>query len=103
MLMHEAHKVAQMASIGFGVTLALDENELAEKRWLQFVTDKEKLVQFYEERYDKATAKNVQLMLEVRDNWLKHKKDPEMAINMFRAAIEICTRIKAKYGEFLRG
>jgi hypothetical protein len=103
LLMHEAHKVAQMASIGFGVTLALNENELAAKKWLEFVTDKEKLVQFYEERYDKASARNVELMLEVRDHWLKHKKDPEMAIKMYKAAVEICTRIKAKYGEFIRG
>jgi hypothetical protein len=92
-----------MASIGFGVTLALNEKELEEKKWLEFVTDKDKLVRFYKERYDEASARNVQLMLEVRDNWQKHKKDPEMAIKMYRAAIEICTRIKAKYGELLRG
>jgi len=103
LLMHEAHKVAQMASIGFGVTLALNEKELEETKWLEFVTDKDKLVRFYKERYDEASARNVQLMLEVRDNWRKHKKDPEMAIKMYRAAIEICTRIKAKYGELLRG
>jgi predicted nucleotidyltransferase len=103
LLMHEAHKVAQMASIGFGVTLALNEKELEEKKWIEFVTDKNKLVQFYQERYDEASARNVELMLEVRDNWLKHKNDPEMAIKMYKAAVEICTRIKAKYGEFVRG
>ena len=103
MLMHEAYKVAQMASIGFGVTLALSEEELAEKRWLEFVTDKDKLSAFYGERYDEATAGNIELMLEVRQNWLKHKKDPEMALKMYRAAVQICTRIKAKYGELLHG
>jgi predicted nucleotidyltransferase len=103
LLLHEAHKVAQMASIGFGVTIALNEKELEEKKWLEFVTDKDKLVQFYEERYDEASARNVGLMLEVRDNWLKHKNDPEMAINMYGAAIDICTRVKAKYGELVHG
>ena len=102
-LMHEAHKVAQMASIGFGVTLALNDKELEEKKWLEFVTDKDKLVQFYEERYDEATARNVALMLEVRDNWGKHKKDPQMAIRMYKAAVDICTRVKAKYGELVHG
>ena len=101
--MHEAHKVAQMASIGFGVTLALNDKELEEKKWLEFVTDKDKLVQFYEERYDEATARNVELMLEVRDNWGKHKKDPQMAIKMYKAAVDICTRVKAKYGELVHG
>jgi len=103
LLMHEAYKVAQMASIGFGVTLALSEEELAEKRWLEFVTDKDKLSAFYRERYDEDKAANIQLMLEVRDNWLKHKKDPETALKMYRAAVHICTRIKAKYGELLHG
>jgi hypothetical protein len=99
LLMHEAHKVAQMASIGFGVTLALNDKELEEKRWLEFVTAKDKLVRFYQERYDEDTANNVRLMLEVRDNWLRYKRDSEMAIKMFKAAINICTRIKAKYNE----
>lgn len=102
LLMHEAHKVAQMASIGFGVTLALNDKELEERKWLDFVTDKNKLVQFYKERYDEYTAENVRLMLEVRDNWQKYKKDPEMAIRMYKAAIEICTRIKAKYLTFIQ-
>lgn len=102
-LMHEAHKVAQMASIGFGVTLALNEKELEKKKWLEFVTDKERLVQFYSERYDEASAKNVELMLEVRRNWLTHRNDPEMAIKMYKAAVSICTRLKAKYGELVHG
>ncbi len=103
LLMHEAHKVAQMASIGFGVTLALDDKELEESKWLEFVTDKNKLVKFYQERYDEYTANNVSLMLEVRENWMKYKNDPEMAIKMFKAAIEICTRIKAKYVSLFHG
>jgi predicted nucleotidyltransferase len=103
LLMHEAYKVAQMASIGFGVTLALNEEELAEKRWLEFVTDKDKLFAFYKERYDEDTAADIHLMLDVRDNWLKHKKDPEMALKMYRAAVNICTKIKEKYGELLHG
>jgi hypothetical protein len=101
--MHEAHKVAQMASIGFGVTLALTEQELAEKKWLEFVIDKDKLVQFYKERYDDASARNVELMLHVRDNWPEVKKDPEMAIRMYKAAVDICSRLKAKYGELVHG
>jgi hypothetical protein len=101
MLMHEAHKVAQMASIGFGVTLALDEKELAEKKWLAYVTDKPKLIEFYKTRYDEATAKNVEIMLDVRENWFKHAKDPEMAIKMYKAAIDICTRLKARHREMM--
>jgi hypothetical protein len=102
LLMHESHKVAQMASIGFGVTLALNEQELADKAWLGYITDKPKLVGFYRERYDDAAAQNVATMLEIRDNWLKYKDNPEMALRMYRAAIEICTRLKKKYREIAR-
>ena len=38
-------------------------------------------------------------MLDVRANWLKYKNDPEMALKMFRAAMELVTAIKAKYVE----
>ncbi len=99
LLMHEAHKVAQMAAIGFGVPLASNEDELSQGTWLEFVTDKLSLIGFYRERYDEETANNVSVMLEVRDRWRELKKDPDMALTMYKAAIEICTRIKAKYGE----
>jgi hypothetical protein len=99
LLMHEAYKTAQMTACGFGVNLALTDQELHENKWLGFVTDKNTLVRFYEERYDAASARNVELMLEVRQNWLKYRNDPEMAIRMFRAAIDLCTAIKAKYVE----
>lgn len=103
LLLHEAYKTAQMAAIGYGVTVALNEKEMEEKKWLEFVSDKHKLVQFYRERYDEASARNIELLLEVRDNWRKHKDDPEMAIRMYRAAIDICTGIKAKYKERFQG
>jgi hypothetical protein len=101
MLMHEAHKVAQMASIGFGVTLALNEKEIEQKKWLEYVTDKAKLMEFYKTRYDEATAKNVEIMLDVRDNWHKYSKNTEMAIKMYKAAIQICTRLKECHREMM--
>lgn len=101
MLMHEAHKVAQMASIGFGVTLALDEKEIEQKKWLEYVTDKAKLMEFYKARYDETTAKSVETMLDVRDNWKEYAKKPEMAIKMYTAAIQICNRLKARHREMM--
>jgi len=99
--MHEAYKVAQMSAIGFGVNLALNEEELREEKWMDFVYDKHKLIPFYRERYDEATAQNVVLTMEVRDNWLKYRDDPEMGIKMYRAAISLCSRLKAKYVELV--
>jgi len=101
MLMHEAHKVAQMASIGFGVVLALDEQEIANNKWLEYMENKPKLIEFYRTRYDEATAQNVETMLDVRENWAKHAKNPEMAFKMYKAAIAICTRLKARHREMM--
>jgi hypothetical protein len=102
LLIHESHKVAQMASIGFGVTLALTEEELARKAWLEYVTDKHNLISFYRERYDEAAAQNIAIMIDVRNNWQTYKNNPEMALKMYRAAIEICARIKKRYRELAR-
>jgi hypothetical protein len=101
MLMHEAHKVAQMASIGFGVVLALNEQEIAQNKWLEYMENKPKLIEFYRTRYDEATARNVETMLDVRENWAKHAKNPEMAFKMYKAAIAICTRLKARHREMM--
>lgn len=101
LLLHESYKVAQMSAIGFGVNLAMNAEEHSDKKWMEFVYDKSKLIHFYCDRYDEATAKNVELMLHLRDNWQKYKNDTEMAIRMYRAAINICTRLKAKYVEIL--
>jgi len=99
LLMHESRKVAQMASIGFGVTLALSEQELADKSWLKYVTDKEQLVRFYRERYDEAAAQDVATMLDAREHWQAQKNDPEAALRMYRTAIAICARLKKRYRE----
>jgi hypothetical protein len=99
LLMHEALKTAQDSACGFGVNLALTDVELRANKWLEFVSEKNRLIPFYEERYDAASARNVELMLDVRANWLKYKNDPEMALKMFRAAMELVTAIKAKYVE----
>jgi hypothetical protein len=99
LLLHEAYKTAQDACCGFGVNLAMTDVELRNNSWLDYVSDKEKLIDFYKERYDRKSAKNVELILEVRANWLKHKDDPEMALKTFRAALELVTAIKAKYIE----
>ncbi|MCC6473660.1 MAG: hypothetical protein IT514_07945 [Burkholderiales bacterium] len=100
LLMHEAHKVAQMAAIGFGVPLALSDEELAQKKWLEFVSNKDALVAFYEHRYDAATAGKVALMLRVRERWRELRNDPDTALEMYRAAVGLCSRLKAKYVEF---
>jgi hypothetical protein len=99
LLMHEAYKTAQMSACGFGVTLALTDVELRNNVWLQYMAEKEKLVAFYRERYDPQSAKNVEFMLDLRANWARHKNDPDKALQMFRAALELVTAIKAKYVE----
>ena len=89
LLLHEAYKTAQMSACGFGVNLALTDVELQSNTWLEFVSDKEQAGRVLRGRYDPASAKNVEFMLDVRANWLKYKDDPEMALKMFRAAIEL--------------
>ncbi len=99
LLLHEAYKTAQMSACGFGVSLALSDVELRANSWLEYMSEKGKLVGFYKERYDPASARNVEFMLDVRANWFKYKDDPEMALKMFRTAVELVTAIKAKYVE----
>jgi predicted nucleotidyltransferase len=99
LLMHESCKTAQDACCGFGVNLALNDVELRNNVWLSYVSEKEKLVGFYRERYDDKAAQNVQHILDVRANWLEVKDDPNMAVKTFQVAIELVTAIKAKYVE----
>ena len=41
-------------------------------------------------------------MLEVRGRWRQHRNDPDKALAMYRAAVDLCCRLKAKYGELMR-
>lgn len=102
MLLHEAHKVAQMAAIGFGVPLALEDSEREHTSWVTFAENKHLLIEFYEQRYDAKAARDVALMLEVRNRWLQHRHCPDKALAMYRAAVDLCCRVKAKYGELMR-
>jgi hypothetical protein len=43
----------------------------------------------------------VETMLDVRENWATHAKNPEMAFKMYKAAIAICTRLKARHREMM--
>lgn len=99
LLMHEAHKVAQMAAIGFGVPLALEDSEREHTSWVTFAENKHLLVEFYEQRYGTKAARDVALMLEVRAGWREHRHNPEKALAMYHAAVDLCCRLKLKYAE----
>jgi hypothetical protein len=102
MLLHEAHKVAQMAAIGFGVPLALRDDEREHTSWVTFAENKHLLIDFYDQRYDAKAARDVALMLEVRERWRQHRHSPDKALAMYKAAVDLCSRVKAKYADLVR-
>jgi hypothetical protein len=99
LLLHEAYCVAKMSAIGWGVNLAMTEEEMESKAWLKYMFDKNELIPFYHERYDEKTAKNVEYMLNVRDHWMEYKHDTEVAIRMYQVAYQIVMALKVKYGQ----
>lgn len=101
LLLHEAHKVAQMAAIGFGVPLALTDAEREHTSWVTFAENKHLLVEFYEQRYDDKAARDVALMLEIRGRWRDHRHSPDKALAMYKAAVDLCSRVRAKYAELM--
>ena len=102
LLLHESHKVAQMASIGFGVPLALTDAERKHTSWVTFAENKHLLVEFYEERYGADAARDVAMMLKIRECWREYRRDGGKALEMYKVAVDLCTRVRAKYAELVR-
>lgn len=76
-----------------GVELALVDKELKNNQALEFIRDKEKLVSFFQERYDQKTADFVKEILEARKNFNSWKNNKEKVYQTFRAAYGLAESI----------
>ncbi|MBA7577514.1 hypothetical protein ES708_19367 [subsurface metagenome] len=82
--------------VSWGVEIAMSDEELAENKYVYYVENKEKLVDFYKERYGEGASQMVEKVLDVRNNYLKYKTDREMVKNMFRIALGLAGNLKYK-------
>ncbi len=57
--------------------------------------NKETMVKFYKERYNKKTADMVARILEVRNNYLQVKDDREIAEEMFTIALNLISVVRS--------
>jgi predicted nucleotidyltransferase len=69
----------------FGVELVMSNQELKEKRFLEYFQDKEKLIGIYQERLPEA-FNLVRDIFEARDNYEPWKKDKEKAKKIYLTA-----------------
>jgi len=82
--------------VSWGVEIAMSDEELAENKYVYYVENKEKIVDFYKERYGEGTSQMVEKVLDARNNYLKYKTDKEMVKNMFRIALGLAGNLKYK-------
>jgi predicted nucleotidyltransferase len=82
--------------VSWGIEIAMSDEELAEKMYVYYVENKEKLVEFYKERYGEDVSQMVEKVLDARKNYLKYKTDKEMVKGMFRIALGLAGVLKYK-------
>jgi predicted nucleotidyltransferase len=84
-----------------GVEVAMSDEELKNKKYIELIQNKEKMVEFYNERYGKELAKKVEIILNSRLSFLTHKNDKKKAEEIFSIALELVDAVMFKL--FSRG
>jgi len=79
-----------------GMELVLTEEELRNKAFIKYIQNKEAIVSLYKERYGEHIGSLVSKIYEARENYLKYKKDPEKAREIFSATLQIGGAIQYK-------
>ena len=80
----------------FGIEAAMSDKELAEKKYVDYIVNKEKMVNFYEKRYSKDSAQMVEKVLDAGENYLKYKNNKEEVKKIFRIALNLAELLKGK-------
>lgn len=95
LLFNEAVLAGKMAAY-FGVEAMMSEEELAKKKYLKFIAEKELLPAFYAARYSVETANLVEKILDARENFKTYKNDPKKAKEIFQISLHLMNKIRAK-------
>lgn len=80
----------------FGIEAAMNDKELAQKDYVKYMQNKDKMVAFYAKRYGKDAARMVERVLRVRNQYLKFKNDPKVAQEIFSIALTLANIVRAK-------
>lgn len=80
----------------FGIEAAMSEEELAGKKYIDFMKNKEKISAFYKERYSEEAMKMVKRIFQIRDGYLKFKDDPKVAKEVFTIALNLGNLVRKK-------
>lgn len=87
--------------VSWGIEIAMSDEELAEKKYVYYIEDKEKMVEFYKERYGEDVAQMVEKVLDARKNYLKYRNDEKKVEEMFGIALNLAGVLKGKlFGKF---
>ncbi|NOY14741.1 MAG: hypothetical protein GXP43_00810 [bacterium] len=82
--------------IYLGIEVAMSDQELADKKYLGYIKNKPKMIDFYQERYTPAAAQMVKKVLEVRSNYLQFKNNPAAAKQIFEIALAMADIVRNK-------
>ncbi|MFH0987147.1 MAG: hypothetical protein V1911_03835, partial [Candidatus Micrarchaeota archaeon] len=79
-----------------GIEMAMTDGELKQKKYVEYIQDKQKMIDFYKERYGAELSKKVAKVLDARDNYIKYKNSRAKAEEIFGIALELADAVKYK-------
>jgi predicted nucleotidyltransferase len=85
---HEVFIIGKILTY-YGVELALTDDELKKGKNIDIITNKEKLIDFYKERYNSEAAQIIQKILEYREKYNMIKKTKTEAYNIFKLVFKL--------------
>lgn len=80
----------------FGIEAAMNEEELAGKKYIDFMKNKERISAFYKERYGEEAMRMVKRIFQIRAGYLKFKGDPKVAEETFAIALNLGNLVRKK-------
>jgi len=95
LLLNESLINGKMA-MGYGVELASTPEELENRSYLQYFSEREKMVGFYRERFGESVAENAQVLQDARNNYHEWKEDKEKTYAVFSAAYYLTMAVWSK-------
>lgn len=80
----------------FGIEAAMSEEELADKKYIDFIKNKWKISVLYKERYSEKAMRMVKRIFQIRNEYLKFKSDPKVAEEVFEIALNLGSLVRKK-------
>lgn len=74
-------------------------SELHAMKYLEYIEDKQKVADFYRQRYSRGAVQMVEMVLFVRANYQSIKSDSQIASQMFHTALALGEVVQQKFFE----